>query len=390
MRKRLIVAASAAVLVSALAGASPVVAASDEKSERRGDAADGAALDVTRVSVEQKLHEVTLRAGFATGAADALAAAGEGSSVCFKFMRDGRTLEICAVTRSGALRATRGGRTIAAEVKTSGDELVLRARESKLKLRPGVYRWTVLATAGVCDAALSTVPCTDVAPDAGAYEVRVWRVALAGCEAKGPLEVRRGPRKKKIALTFDDGPSSYTNSLLHTLDKHDARATFFMLGSQLGGKGPAMRRELAAGHELANHGWSHYPMGGGGPRATAELQRTQRAIRDATGFTPCAFRPPYGDTGPDLRRRARDLGLTSFIWSVDPRDWATPGTGSIVGNVLANTGPGAIILMHDGGGNRSQTLAAVPQILSSLKRRGYKFVTISELMKYERRFALVR
>jgi peptidoglycan/xylan/chitin deacetylase (PgdA/CDA1 family) len=381
---------AAAFDTNAFDAAATVAAATDEKAERRTDPAEGGTLDIARVAVEQKLHEMTMRVAFTRGAAESLAAAGNGSKVCFTLARGGSERELCAVSTGGGLRATRDGRTISAEAKTSADELVLRASQNKFKLRPGVYRWSVTATAAACDPATAVVPCTDRAPDAGAYEVRVWRVALAGCKAKGQLEVRRGPRKKKVALTFDDGPSSYTDSLLRTLDKHDARATFFMLGSQLRGKGAATRRELAAGHELANHGWSHYPMGGGGPRASSELQRTNRAIRDATGFTPCAFRPPYGNTGPDLRRAVRAEGMTSFIWSVDPHDYASPGPGSIVGNVLANTGPGAIILLHDGGGNRSQTLAAVPQILTSLKRRGYKFVTISELMKYERRFALVR
>jgi chitin deacetylase len=82
--------------------------------------------------------------------------------------------------------------------------------------------------------------------------------------------------------------------------------------------------------------------------------------------------------------------MTSILWSVDPLDWRTPGTGAIVSRVLAQTGPGAIILSHDGGGNRSQTLAAAPQIIRALRARGYRFVTVSELLGYERRVALRR
>ncbi len=384
---------SVLAVAAVIAALAPVVsdsAARNSETASGSDPAEGAALDIVKVAVEQHEHTLTLRAAFARPAAESLALAGDRSSVCFMFERRGADETLCAVYAAGTLKSTRGGKTIDATVKTSADKLVIRATDAKLDLRPGVYDLKVVATAGTCDATTSPLPCVDTAPDAGAYHVRVWRVTVTGCKAKGPLEVRRGPRVKRVALTYDDGPSSYTASLLRTLRARHVVATFFVLGSQTGGRHAQLRRTYAAGHELANHGWSHYPMGGGGARATGELRRTQRKIRSATGFTPCVFRPPYGDTGPNLRRGARDLGLTSIIWNVDPRDWATPGTGAIVHNVLANSGPGAIILMHDGGGNRSQTLAATGPIVDSLRNRGYRFVTVSDLLRYKKVTTLTR
>lgn len=131
-------------------------------------------------------------------------------------------------------------------------------------------------------------------------------------------------------------------------------------------------------------------MGGGGAAASSQLRDANAAIRRATGFTPCLFRPPYGSTSADLVNRANAQGMTSVLWSVDPLDWRSPGTGAIVSTVLGQTQGGAIILSHDGGGPRSQTLAALPQIVRTLKQRGYKFVTLTDLLGYAERITLVK
>jgi peptidoglycan/xylan/chitin deacetylase (PgdA/CDA1 family) len=105
------------------------------------------------------------------------------------------------------------------------------------------------------------------------------------------------------------------------------------------------------------------------------------AVRDAThGFTPCLFRAPGGDVSSALIGEARSMGFTTIQWDIDPRDWARPGVGEIEGNVLANAHPGAIVIMHDGGGDRSQTLAALPDIIDTLRARGYTFVTVTQLL----------
>lgn len=141
---------------------------------------------------------------------------------------------------------------------------------------------------------------------------------------------------------------------------------------------------------VANHSWNHANLGGGGSGASSQLSRTNAAIRKATGFTPCLFRPPYGSTGSDLVRRTRWQGMTSILWSVDPLDWRQPGAGSIASRVVSGTGRGAIILSHDGGGPRGQTLSALPKIVTSLKRKGYSFVTVNELLGYDEKLSLVR
>ena len=127
-----------------------------------------------------------------------------------------------------------------------------------------------------------------------------------------------------------------------------------------------------------------------GPAASAQLEHTNAVIRRVTGFTPCLFRPPGGSTGADLVARVRALGMTSVLWSADPFDWRMPGTSAIVGRVLAQAGPGGIILDHDGGGPRGQTLAAAPEIVAALRARGYTFVTVSTLLGYRERVALQR
>ena len=147
---------------------------------------------------------------------------------------------------------------------------------------------------------------------------------------------------------------------------------------------------LREGNMVANHSWNHADLGGGGAGASTQLRDTNAAIRRATGFTPCLFRPPYGSTGADLVSRVNQQGMTSVLWSVDPLDWRTPGTGSIVSTVVGQTQGGGIILSHDGGGPRSQTLAALPQIVRGLKGRGYKFVTLTDLLGYAERISLVK
>jgi peptidoglycan/xylan/chitin deacetylase (PgdA/CDA1 family) len=114
------------------------------------------------------------------------------------------------------------------------------------------------------------------------------------------------------------------------------------------------------------------------------MQQATDVIQDVLGYTPCIFRPPYDSVGDDLTQRARALGMSTISGEVDPRDWELPGTDAIVSTVLDNVKNGSIVILHDGGdGPRTQTIAALPKILSTLADRGYKFVTISELLGYK-------
>ena len=113
-----------------------------------------------------------------------------------------------------------------------------------------------------------------------------------------------------------------------------------------------------------------------------QLATTIRAIHELTGYTPCVFRPPYGAYDSSIIATARSLGLATVLWNVDPSDYTLPGASAIEQRVLAQVQPGSIIISHDGGGPRGQTLAAYPQIIAALRARGYRIVTITELLGF--------
>jgi peptidoglycan/xylan/chitin deacetylase (PgdA/CDA1 family) len=180
-----------------------------------------------------------------------------------------------------------------------------------------------------------------------------------------------------IALTIDDGPSPvYTPQILRLLDKYQVTATFSMVGFEVDAH-PAMAREVAAvGHMIANHTWSHVNLAVLPPVAIADqIDRATGAIHTVTGRVPTLFRAPYGAWSPTVLQHCEQDGMTPLGWSVDPRDWSRPGVASIVGNIMRNTKTGSIILEHDGGGNRSQTVAALTIVLPRLLAAGYHFTT---------------
>jgi peptidoglycan/xylan/chitin deacetylase (PgdA/CDA1 family) len=187
-----------------------------------------------------------------------------------------------------------------------------------------------------------------------------------------------------IALTFDDGPWYDTGQFLAVLEHDHVPATFFEIGQEIAtyGEGGAIeRRMLADGDMLGDHTWSHPDVSGDGSFARVQIEMTAAAIRTATrGFTPCLFRAPYGAVSSALIGEARSLGFTTIQWDVDPRDWALPGADAIYQTVVGDAHNGAIVLQHDGGGNRSETLAALPREIATLRARGYQFVTVTELL----------
>jgi len=218
----------------------------------------------------------------------------------------------------------------------------------------------------------------------------VGAARATGCKSKSGLSVvKNGPRtKKRVAITFDDGPSPGTNRLLSVLKANDVKATFFPMGNKLRRRAGVVRRAVREGHEFQNHSHTHADLGSGGSQATAEMQKATTAIRNATGFTPCVFRPPFDSVGGDLTRRARALGLRTVTADVNPQDYDNPPAGDIVSRVLDGTRPGSIIVMHDGqadgDGSRPNTTAAVPTIIKRLKARGYRFVTVTKILGYGR------
>ena len=200
-----------------------------------------------------------------------------------------------------------------------------------------------------------------------------------GCTHGGSRFHRQGPsRPKRIAIGFDDGPSDYTPKVLRVLRQYDSHATFFEIGQEVPGREAIMKRVLAQGNEIGNHSLHHEI-----DPSSSSLVETDRLIRRATGFEPCDFRPPDGRSNSALIDRAHREGLVTITWDVDPRDWADPGAAAIASNVIHDARSGAIVVMHDGGGNRSQTVAALPAILSHFRDRGYRFVTVAELLGHQ-------
>jgi peptidoglycan-N-acetylglucosamine deacetylase len=183
---------------------------------------------------------------------------------------------------------------------------------------------------------------------------------------------------KAIALTIDDGPSPvYTPQVLDVLAEYHVTATFSMIGMHVAAY-PYLARAVAdAGHRIANHTWDHADLAGmRAHRLHGELTRASDAIHAATGVHAGLFRAPYGAWSPAVIRLCEQMKMVPVDWSVDPRDWARPGVRRIVSDIMNKTQPGSIILEHDGGGNRSQTVAALRIVLPRLLHEGYHFQTI--------------
>jgi peptidoglycan/xylan/chitin deacetylase (PgdA/CDA1 family) len=189
------------------------------------------------------------------------------------------------------------------------------------------------------------------------------------------FHVHDGP--KRIALTIDDGPSAvYTPQVLRLLEKYQVTATFSMIGLEVDAHPGLVRAVAAAGHKIANHTWAHLDLAYLSPAVVADqMSRATGAIHKATGRVPVLFRAPYGAWSPAVLRQCAQDGMTPLDWSVDPRDWSRPGVAAIVGNIMRNTRTGSIILEHDGGGDRAQTVAALEIVLPRLLDAGYRFTT---------------
>ena len=186
-----------------------------------------------------------------------------------------------------------------------------------------------------------------------------------------------------VALSFDDGPGPDTPAFVRMLEAQRATATFFMIGDQVTAQYRSpLRRELRDGDALGDHTYTHPDLVASG-EVHGQLHQTLLAIRRLTGYTPCVFRPPYGDYDRPIINTAESLGLATISWNVDPSDWALPGVGAIEQRVLAQVQPGSIILSHDGGGPRGETLAAYPDIIRSLRERGYGFETVPQLLGFD-------
>jgi peptidoglycan/xylan/chitin deacetylase (PgdA/CDA1 family) len=180
-----------------------------------------------------------------------------------------------------------------------------------------------------------------------------------------------------VALTFDDGPNpKWTPLILQALAAAHVHATFCLIGRQAKQYPALVRAIVAGGHTLCNHTWDHDERLAHRTeeQILKEMSQSQAAITQASGgVVPHLFRAPGGSWSPQVELLARRLHMTPLKWTVDPKDWARPGASRIVGVVMARLRPGGIVLLHDGGGRRDQTLAALRYFLVRLPAYKYRF-----------------
>jgi len=183
-----------------------------------------------------------------------------------------------------------------------------------------------------------------------------------------------------IAMTFDDGPSAVlTPKLLDLLAAHHIKATFFVIGENVAEHPEIVARAAREGHEIANHSWSHPNFGKMSQESVrSQLQRTDDAIKNATSKRPTLVRPPYGSITEREKRWIHDeFGYDIILWDVDPLDWKRPGPAVVRSRILKETRSGSIVLSHD---IHPGTIEAMPSTLDQLEAKGFKFVTVSELI----------
>jgi peptidoglycan/xylan/chitin deacetylase (PgdA/CDA1 family) len=262
--------------------------------------------------------------------------------------------------------------TVAAKVKRpSPQKLVVALLPANAGLTPRRYGWRVLASRG-CKVRRR---CAEALPARKTLAFRLRPVRAVGCTPGSGL-VTSGPRDRNVvALTFDDGPSEYTQDFLQVLREKGVPGTFFEIGQEMPGREETMRQILAEGDEIGDHTMNHVEL-----PDYAQIAGAAERIRAYTHFQPCLFRPPGGAVDDTVIATAAGLGLWTVNWDVDPTDWSNPGTSAIYDTIVGTTQPGSIILMHDGGGDRSETLAALPEVIDTLRSRGYGFETVTQLL----------
>jgi len=188
---------------------------------------------------------------------------------------------------------------------------------------------------------------------------------------------------KVVALTFDDGPHpTLTEGILDLLEKYDARATFFIIGKNAGYYPDVIRMAVDHGHEIGNHTHSHISLAGRGKNdVKSEIMSAEDDILSVCGVKTRLFRPPEGCISKNVTSAAAELGYDVILWNIDTRDWAHCSTADMVRNIKSNVRPGSIILFHDYTSGTAHTKDVLCVIIPYLISQGYRFVTVSELMK---------
>lgn len=197
-------------------------------------------------------------------------------------------------------------------------------------------------------------------------------------------DAKLSPAQKLIALTFDDGPWPETTAqVLDILKKNNVIGTFFVVGQNVKHYPDLMKRIVAEGHAVGNHTWHHWYHAMNPQTAAYEVENTTNLIYKTTGVRTALFRPPGGMMHNGVAAYARNSNYAIVMWSSDSVDYSRPSVPRLINNVFRAAKPGGIVLMHDGGGNRSQTVQALPKIIETFRKQGYSFVTVSELLEME-------
>lgn len=230
-------------------------------------------------------------------------------------------------------------------------------------------------------------------PTVGSYEMRTGKIS--GETARGDQvtetqncivsvhQITPDDGRKLVALTFDDGPAaSYTESYLEIMNKYGVHATFFNLGQNLEEYPDLAKKIIEQGSEVMSHTYQHQELTTlDAESLQSELSNTFSDISSLLGVNTTCFRPPYGSFNESSWLNSGGKASVSVLWNLDSEDWRRAGADSIVSKSTSGVFNGAIILMHDGGGDRSQDVEALPRIIETLQAEGYEFVTVSELMK---------
>lgn len=190
--------------------------------------------------------------------------------------------------------------------------------------------------------------------------------------------------QKVVAMTFDDGPHpSNTPRLLKILRDRNIKATFYLVGKNAKAYPGIVRQMVAEGHEIGNHTWTHGSLTSmSDEQIRRELRQTSDAIFEASGYRPQTIRPPYGAINQRIKELMfAEFGYPTIMWSVDPQDWRKPGVSVVTSRIVTAAHPGAILLAHD---IHAPTIDAMPATFDQLLAKGYRFVTVSQLMNIEK------
>jgi peptidoglycan-N-acetylglucosamine deacetylase len=202
---------------------------------------------------------------------------------------------------------------------------------------------------------------------------------------RGMVISHGNPNLPEVALTFDDGPGQYTSQVLELLHSYGVQATFFSIGQHVMQLSASLREELAEGNAIGNHTQTHPHLTALSPSAIfQELREAQDTIFAASGTRPTLFRPPYGEYNEEVLAAANRLGLTLVTWSAAADDWNDPQPSAdvIASHILSAAENGAIFLLHEAGGDRANTVASLPAIITGLQARGLHLVTLPRMLAH--------